>query len=188
MLQGLRLSLMHGMAASAAILLAYLACEGMHEITHLWLSHVLPHMHAVFLPFGVLVLLGWVYGWLAVPLAVPAALLSLQAIVGVGGMTADLVGATVVKVVSVPLAFTLFRLSGVHVRGEGRVANWRCVVKVGLLASILGNGTLALFRLWGGDGLAGTAEVMLMALAADVSGMIAVLLVAMLGFRLLRQV
>ena len=187
MLTGLRLGALHFGVASGAMLLAFLSCEGIHEVTHLWLHHVMPHMHAVFLPFGVLILLGWVYGWLMVPLALPAALLSAYWAVGSGGMTGAIVAITAAKVLSVPLAFSMFRVMGQDVRGEGGAANWRCVVMVGLFASVLGNLPRAVLGPLGADTVAEAARAMLTATSADMAGLIFVMLVAMLFFRLARH-
>lgn len=187
MLQGLRFGAVHSIVASLAMLIAFLACEALHEVTHLWLDDHAPHMHAVFVPFGVLVVLVWMYGWLSVLLVLPAALLSVYLMVGGAGMTVTIISIAVLKVLSVPLAFSLFAALGRDVRGDGRAANWRCVVMVGLCASVLGNVPRVVAGPMGGDSLAEMAQAMLTATAADIAGLIMVMMVVMLAFRLARH-
>ena len=187
MLQSLQSGVRHSVLASLAMLIAFLACEGLHEITHLWVDHAEAHMHAVFVPFGVLVLLGWIYGWLSVLLVLPAALLTVYWIVGAPGMTATIVSIAVMKVLSVPLAFSIFAAFGRDVRGDGRAANWRCVVMVGLCASVLGNVPRVVAGPLGGETATEMARAMLTATAADMAGLILVMMVVMLAFRMARQ-
>lgn len=186
-LHGMHLGLLHFMVASCAMVLAFVTCHGLHEINQIWLQQIAPRMHSVFLPFGVMILLGWVYGWLALPLILPAALLSVFWIVGGEAMTGIIVFITVVKVLSVPVTFALFRWGGMDVRGEGGMANWRGVVMVGLVASVLGNVPRATVGPFGGGSVVEMTAAMLTATAADVAGLIAVMLIVMLCFRLARR-
>lgn len=187
-LRGMRLGLQHFLVATAAWVLAFLTCEGLHEISQLWLHQILPRMHSVLLPFGVMVVLGWVYGWISLPLILPAALLSAVWMVGIDGMTGTIVFVTVMKVLSVPVTFALFRWMGMDVRGEGAMANWRGLVMVGLVASVLGNVPRATVGPYGGGDIATVTEAMLTAMAADMAGLIAVLLLVMLYFRVMRRI
>lgn len=102
-------------------------------------------------------------------------------------MTWVIAAITATKVLSVPLTFALFRAMGQDVRGEGGAANWRCVVMVGLFASVLGNVPRVAVGPFGGEGAVEMARAMLTATAADMAGLIFVMLVAMLFFRLARH-
>lgn len=187
MLHSMRWGAVHFITASAALLLAFMSCEGLHLVTHLWVDDLVPHLHSVFLPFGALVLLGWVYGWLAVPLTLPATMLICYWIVGGEGMTLDIMTIGAIKVVSVPVAFSLFAASGQDVRGESGGANWRGLVAVGLVASAIGNVPRVFLSPMNFEGAVELSRAFVTMTAADTAGLLAVLLVAMLMFRLARH-
>ncbi len=177
------------MVASSVVLMAFVLCEGLRGVQTLLLPMAVANLHAVFLPFGAVVLLTWVYGWLAVPLMLPAAVLGLGFMAGVQALTPLNVALLTAKVVAVPLSFDLCRHLGLDARGEGRAANWRVLVGVGLVSSVIGNLPRVMvgpcctgFSPWG------RFEAFVTVTAADVAGLLLVLLVAMGLFRVLRQV
>ena len=187
MLHSMRWGAFHFLVASAALWLAFLGCEGLHRISYLWLDGMATHLHAVFLPFGALVLLGWVYGWLAVPLTLPAAMLISYWVVGGEGLSAAVIAITTIKVLSVPVAFSLFSASGLNVRGEGGGANWRGLVVVGLVASVIGNLPRVFLSPRNFQGVEELSRAFLTMTAADTAGLVGVMLLSMLVFRIARQ-
>jgi hypothetical protein len=91
-------------------------------------------------------------------------------------------------VVAVPMSFDLFRRAGLDARGEGRAANWRVLMAVGLVAALIGN----VPRVMAGPCCTGFSLLDRMAAyvtvtAADIGGLMLVLLGAMGLFRLLRH-
>lgn len=188
MREGVRLTALHFMLVSGLILLAFALCEGVQGLREVVLPDLTSRLHAVFLPFGAMVLLTWVYGWMAVPLMLPAATLAVGAIIGLAGLNAVVLGVLTAKVVAVPVGFDLFRRAGLDARGEGRAANWRVLVAVGLVAALIGNvPRVVAGPCCGGFSIEERVMAYVTVTAADMAGLIVVLLGMMGMFRVLRQ-
>ena len=173
--------------ASGAMLLAFALCEGVHELMQMGPS-LRPHPHALFLPHGVVVLFAWMYGWAAMPLLYPAALLSVWLMAGPIALDPVVMGVLGAKLIAVPLAFDIFRLGGMDARGAGTAASWKVLVAVGLLGAILGNvPRVAVGPCCGDLSLGERLLTYTNTVAGDMAGLIAVLVAVMLFFRALRQ-
>lgn len=189
MLRDLRQAALHFGIASGLMIVAFLLCQGLHELSrHIAHGAMQSRMHAVFLPFGVTVLMVWVYGWVAMLLVLPAAILSAGLILGLEGLTGLVLLVLVAKFLAVPVAFALFRVMGMDVRGEGRDADWKGIVLVGLAGALIGNvPRVAIGPCCGEMPMLARVEPFLMATAADMAGLVLVLLAAMTFFRMLRH-
>lgn len=174
-------------AVSGAMLMAVFLCDGLHHLAYLD-RHFAPHPHAVLLPHGVVVIAAWMYGWRAVALVFPAVILSGLMLAGALVLQPLVFALLLVKLIAVPLAFDLFRLAGLDARGVGCAANWKVLVAVGLLGSVLGNLPRVMFGPCCG-GLEGweRAAAFVDLVAADMAGMVLVLVAVMLFFRALRH-
>jgi len=188
MRETMRFTAAHFAMASALILLAFALCEGMQGLREVILPDPSSRIHPIFLPFGAIVLLTWIYGWAAMPLVLPAWVLAVGVIAGSAGLTWTLLGVLAVKIAAVPVSFDLFRRAGLDARGEGRAANWRVLMMVGLLAALIGNvPRVAMGRCCEGFSLTERMSAYVTMAAADVAGLLLVLLGAMAVFRALRQ-
>lgn len=188
MRNAVRFTAVHFSMVSALILLAFALGEGVQGLREVVLPQVGSQLHAVFLPFGVMVLLTWVYGWMAVPLMLPAAVLAVGTILGISSLSLTVLGVLAAKVVAVPLSFDLFRRGGLDARGEGRAANWRVLMAVGLVAALIGNVPRVMAGpCCGGFSLGERMAAYVTVTAADIAGLMLVLLGAMALFRVLRQ-
>ncbi|MES2843527.1 MAG: hypothetical protein V4804_08135 [Pseudomonadota bacterium] len=181
-------SLQHISVGSGLVLMAYGLSEAIHPYIHPQaLYQVFGTFKLVYLPLGVLVLLGWVYGWFAVPVALPASLLSARLILGADGFTLTTALLITLKVCAVPLTFDIFRLCGIDSRGVGQGLNWRVLFLIGLVASVFSN----LLRFWLGCCGTLTADQLLLsytgAVIGDMVGLVVVMVGAMLFFRALRH-
>lgn len=141
----------------------------------------------VYLPHGVLVLLAWFYGWLSVPIVLPATVLSVWLLRGTDALTAMVFLLVAIKCVAAPLAFDLFRLAGIDARGPGQALNWRVLFLIGLVQSVISNQA----RFWLGCCGDLSADQLMLAFSGsvlgDMVGLLAVMLGAMFFFRALRQ-
>jgi hypothetical protein len=93
----------------------------------------------IYLPHGVQILLTWVYGWMVVPIVLPAALLATYLVVGPEAFGPSMLLVAALKVVTTPLTFDLFRMAGVDARGQAMALNWKVLFLIGLLASVFNN-------------------------------------------------
>lgn len=178
---------LHFGIVSGAVLATVALCIGLHDLSHLG-QYAPPHPHAVSLPFGLLVILTWIYGWTVMPMVVPASLLSAWLVVG--SMVFDPTNLAILgfKLVAVPLVFDLLRWSGLDARGVGPAANWKMLVAIGLLGSMLGNVPRPMLgpcctTMDSGARLIAYWEMVV----GDMAGLILVLLAVMLVFRALRH-
>jgi hypothetical protein len=136
----------------------------------------------------VMVLLAWVYGWLAVPIVLPATIASVWLLRG-SEIFYDpaLLTLITLKVIAAPLAFDLFRLGGIDARGGGQGLNWRVLFLIGFVQSVFSNQA----RFWMGCCGELTADQLLRAFAGsligDMLGLLIVMVAAMLFFRALRR-
>ena len=142
----------------------------------------------IYLPHGVMVLLAWVYGWLAVPIVLPATIASVWLLRG-SEIFYDpaLLTLITLKVIAAPLAFDLFRLGGIDARSGGQGLNWRVLFLIGFVQSVFSNQA----RFWMGCCGELTADQLLRAFAGsligDMLGLVVVMTAAMLFFRALRK-
>lgn len=178
---------LHFGMASAAMLAAFALCEGLHQLTQMGPS-LRPHPHALFFPHGVVVVFAWMYGWAAMPLLFPAALVSVWFMAGPIALDPVVLAILGAKLMAVPFAFDLFRWAGTDVRGGEAAASWKMLVAVGLLGAILGNvPRVSVGPCCGDMALGERLATYLDTVAGDMAGLIIVLLAVMLFFRVLRQ-
>lgn len=141
----------------------------------------------IYLPHGVMLLLAWVYGWMAVPIILPASLLAVWLLRGEDAFGSMLLTLTLLKSVAAPLAFELFRLGGIDARGAGQGLNWRVLFLVGLVQSVFSNQA----RFWLGCCGELSADQLLLAfsgsLIGDMMGLVFIMIGAMFFFRAMRQ-
>lgn len=188
MLNAMRFTAVHFSVVSGLILLTFALSEGVQSLQAVVMPQVASQLHAVFLPFGAMVLLTWIYGWMAVPLMLPAAVLAVGAIVGVSSLSWTLLLVLAAKVTAVPVSFDLFRRGGLDARGEGRAANWRVLMAVGLVGALIGNVPRVMAGpCCGGFSMSERMAAYVSVTAADIAGLMLVLLGAMALFRALRQ-
>ena len=173
--------------ASAAMLLAFAVCEGINDL--LYAEQVLlPSPHAVLLPYGVLVICAWMYGWAVLPLLFPAALLSVFLLAGDMAFDPLNVVLLLAKLTAVPLAFDMLRWAGRDARGPGTAANWKMLVVVGLVGSALGNVPRVAFGpCCETMGPSAQLRTYVDVVASDMAGLIVVLVAVMRFFRALRH-
>ncbi len=181
-------AVLHFLIGSALVIAAY----GLSDLIRTYLHpralfDVFGAFTLIYLPHGVLVLLAWFYGWLAVPVVLPATLLSVWLLRGPAMFEPALLLLIVIKVVAAPLTFDLFRLGGVDARGAGQALNWRVLFLIGLVQSVFSNQA----RFWMGCCGELTADQLLLAfsgsLIGDMVGLLVVMLGAMFFFRAMRR-
>lgn len=141
----------------------------------------------IYLPHGVMLLLAWFYGWMAVPIMLPASFVAVLLLRGTAALEPMILTLLVLKVVAAPLAFDLFRLGGIDARGPGQGLNWRVLFLIGLVQSMFSNQA----RFWLGCCGDLSANQLLMAFAGsvigDMAGLLVIMMAAMFFFRALRQ-
>lgn len=178
---------LHFGVTSAAMLVAFAVCEGVNDLMRMGQA-MLPAPHALFLPYGVLVICTWMYGWAALPMLFPAALLSVFLMAGGIAFEPLIVALLLAKMIAVPMSFDMLRLAGRDARGAETAANWKMLVVVGLIGSVLGNVPRVAFGpCCGGMDLAGLLHTYADVVASDMAGLLGVLVVVMLFFRALRH-
>lgn len=188
MQQRLLQPIIHFGVGTFLVLAAYGLSDLLERIIHpqLWFD-IFGTFQLVYLPHGVGVLLTWVYGWLAVPILLPAALLSVFLLVGSDGFGPNIAALVTLKVLAVPLTFEIFRLGGIDARGSGMALNWRVLLLIGLMGAVLNN----LIRYWMGCcGMLSGQEMLLGftgSIIGDMVGLGVVMIGAMLFFRALRR-
>lgn len=138
----------------------------------------------IYLPHGVKILCAFLYGWKTVLLLGPAVLIHAFAGAGIEGAPQPLyVLGVFLILVTAPLAFTVMRVFGIDVIDNATLAmNWRVLLFVGLVSAvmnafvihILGYSILPTQQHLGG---------MLRVVAGNMLGLLAVMLMAMLGMR-----
>lgn len=179
----------HLLLVSGLIGLAFLACHGLHLLemdgVH---AHDRPEVHMIFLPHGMYVLLAWVYGWMMVPLVLPALLVSAALMVGPDHMSPIVALLAVVRLVTVMAAFELLRLLGRDARGDHGQAGLVALFAGGLLSSAAFN----VPRMFYGpccEVMTGAERAVAYATAvgADLAGLMLVMVGAMFLFRALRH-
>lgn len=186
-MERLKLPAVHLAIGTALVLMAYGLSQLLDRLVHpQMLFDIFGTFQLIYLPHGVQILLTWVYGWLAVPLILPASLLSVWLIVGSENYTLTTMILSTLKVVAIPLTFEMFRLSGIDARGKGMSLNWRVLFLIGLVAAVINN----LLRYWLACCGTLTADELLLsytgAVIGDMVGLTVVMFGAMLFFRALR--
>ena len=147
--------------------------------------HYLPAIAAyamlLFLPHGVRVLTAWLYGWCAVFLLAPAAILTQLWLFGWDSMTLDKALGNAVGICSASIAFALLRFSGR--RSEDytpKGLDWLLVLTASVIASLINSvGTNFFFG--------GTQASAVSYLIGDVSGTIILMILLAAVFRTLRR-
>lgn len=179
---------LHLLVASALVIASYGLSDLLRDVLHpQFMFDVFGTFSILYLPHGVLVLLAWFYGWLSVPLVLPASILSVMLLRGGLDVAFSTLLLVTLKAVLAPLTFDLFRLAGIDARGPGQALNWKVLFLIGLVQSLFSNQ----LRFWFGCCGDLTADQLLRAFAGSVIGDMVGLLVVMLGamffFRALRQ-
>lgn len=180
----------HLVVVSLLVIAAFGLCEVLH-----WLDPTQgpgatrPEVHRLFLPHGVIVLLGWFYGWAMVPLVLPALLVCAAFVVGPEYMTPTVALLAVMRVVTVVLAFDLLRMVCCDARRDVGRRGLKGLFAVGLMASLVFN----LLRIRFGPccevmTLAERMQAYAVAVGADLLGLLIVMILAMLVFRVARRV
>ena len=135
----------------------------------------------LFLPHGVRVLTAWLYGWRALLLLAPSALLTHAYLFGSAGFTGSYFVAALFGVFCATFSFWLFSRFGMDFRvGHVRIASWREVLLAGSFASVINvAGSWHFF----GFGLR-TASAYFF---GDLCGLLSAMLLLMMAFRLFRK-
>lgn len=183
----LRTQAVHLAVGTALVLMSYGLSQFLHSVIHpQLLFDIFGSFQLIYLPHGVQILLTWVYGWMAVPVILPGALLAVWLILGPDAFGPSQVLLVTLKVAAIPLTFDLFRMAGIDARGRGMALNWRVLFLIGLVAAIFNN----LLRYWLACCGELTADELLLgytgAVIGDMVGLTVVMFGAMLFFRALR--
>jgi uncharacterized membrane-anchored protein YitT (DUF2179 family) len=135
----------------------------------------------LFLPHGVRVLAGWLFGWRSIVLIAPASLYAHWLNLGAGGFSVIGIAGAMSGVVCAALSFWALAKLGMDFRTSSKQAvNWRNVMLAGSFASFVN--TVGMGLVYRND-----PSVMAGYLVGDISGMFACLLMLMLVFKLLRH-
>ncbi len=181
--------IMHFLIGSALVLASYGLSDLVKDSIHpQFLFDLFGTFTIIYLPHGVMVLLAWVYGWMAVPIVLPATVLSVWLLRGPEALEPAILVLITLKVIAAPLVFDLFRLGGIDARGVGQRLNWRVLFLIGLVQSTFSNQA----RFWLGCCGDLTSDQLLRAFAGsmigDMLGLLVVMMAAMFFFRALRRV
>lgn len=141
----------------------------------------------IFLPHGMKLILTWMYGWLAVVIMLPVSAGAALVLLGATHSPPTMTALVLLKVMSMPVAFEAFRLSGLDLRGRDHALNWKVLFLVAFLSAVLN--AVGRQALGCCTGLAATEVVpsIVGAMLGDMLGAVAVMLTAMMVFRLVRQ-
>lgn len=181
--------LFHFLIASGLLLASFAMCEFFHlfDPTHRH-PHPRPEVHLLFVPHGMIVLLAWIYGWIMVPLLLPAMLLSSAYIVGPEHMTPTVALLTLSRLVLVMIAMEAMKLVCCDARRDGGRAGVMALFAAGTLATLTFNVLrMAYSPCCEAMTLAERVMTYAMAVAADLAGLLVVMLGAMFLFRALRH-
>ncbi len=136
-------------------------------------------------PHGAKILIAWMMGWASVVVVLPVAIL-MKLVLQDGHLTRADAVVSVLGALAGPVAFDLFLWAGFDLRRNGgHRVRWQGITLVGLVASVLKLfGACLLMQLCG---MRSTTPVeQLSYLAADTVGLILLLLILMLAFRIRR--
>lgn len=175
-----------------ALLLPFLTISVSYLVAYLLAIYVLlpfqsaytPQLAAyaslLFLPHGIRVLTAWLYGWKAIPLLAPAALLTHWMNLGADGFTVVGIIGVFSGIVCAVVTFWGLARAGMDFRlTADRRANWRDIMLAGSIASVIN--TLGMG--WAFDHNFATLGGYLI---GDISGMFACMFALMLLFKVLR--
>lgn len=178
---------LHFVIGSALVIGAYGLSDLVRDIPHpRALFEIFGAFTLIYLPHGVMVLLAWFYGWLAVPIVMPATFVSVWLLRGSSVFEPTLILLTLLKIIAAPLAFSLFRLGGLDARGAGQALNWRVLFLIGLVQSLFSNQARFWLGCCGELSFSQTVLAFAGSVIGDMTGLLVVMLGAMLFFRALR--
>lgn len=177
----------HFAIGSALILGAYGLSDLLDRFIHpQMLFEIFGSFKLVYLPHGVQILMTWVYGWMVVPIILPAALLATFLIVDPENFRPAILLLATLKVIAIPFTFDLFRLAGIDARGQAMALNWKVLFLIGLVASVFNN----LLRFWlACCGELSSSELLLSytgSIIGDMIGVTVVMVGAVVFFRAIR--
>lgn len=139
------------------------------------------HASILFLPHGVRVLTAWLYGWRALLLLAPSALLTHAYLFGTEGFSTNYFFAALFGLFCATFTFWLFAKLGMNFRqGQARLASWREILLAGSFASIINVAGTSYF--YGFEIQSASAYFV-----GDLGGLLAAMVVLMLCFRWLRR-
>lgn len=139
------------------------------------------HASILFLPHGVRVLTAWLFGWRALPLLAPSALLTHAYLYGTAGFSTGYFFAALFGVFCATASFWLLAKLGLEFRHSlSKLSSWREILLAGSFASVINVAGTWLF--YGLDFPSASAYFV-----GDVGGMVAAMLILMLVFRIWRK-
>ena len=135
------------------------------------------HASILFLPHGVRVLTAWLYGWRALLLLAPSALLAHAYLFGTQGFSTGYFFAALFGLFCATFSFWLFAKLGMDFRqGQARLASWREILLAGSFASVINVVGTSYF--YGFEIQSASAYFL-----GDLGGLLAAMILLMLGFR-----
>lgn len=135
----------------------------------------------LFLPHGVRVLVAWLYGWRAIILLAPGALLTHAYLYGVSGFSGGYFFAALFGIICATFSFWILAKIGMDFRHRGgRIASWRDVLIAGSFASMLN--AIGTTYFYGSDLRSASAYFF-----GDLSGLLIAMTLLMLVFRIQRK-
>lgn len=138
------------------------------------------HASILFLPHGVRVLTAWLYGWRALVLLAPGALLTHAYLFGTEGFYTSHFFAALFGIFCATCSFWLLAKLGLDFRlGQSRLASWREILLAGSFASVINVAGTSYF--YGFEIQSASAYFV-----GDLGGMLAAMFVLMLCFRWMR--
>lgn len=134
----------------------------------------------LFLAHGVRVLTAWLYGWRALFLLTPSALLTHAYLYGAEGFSSDYFFAAMFGIFCATSSFWLFAKLGMDFHQEqGRLTSWREILLAGCFASVINVTGISYF--YGFEIQSASAYFI-----GDLGGLLACMVVLMLIFRWIR--
>lgn len=135
----------------------------------------------LFLPHGVRVLTAWLYGWRALFLLAPSALLTHAYLFGTTGFSGGYFFGALFGIFCATLSFWLFAKLGMDFHQEqANLISWREILMTGSFASIINVSGTSYF--YGFEIQSASAYFI-----GDLGGLLACMVILMLGFRWLRR-
>lgn len=135
----------------------------------------------LFLPHGVRVLTAWLYGWRALVLLAPSALLTHAYLFGTAGFSGGYFFAALFGIFCATSSFWLFAKLGMDFHQEqARMISWREILLAGSFASVINVAGTSYF--YGFEIRSASAYFV-----GDIGGLVASMLILMLVFRVMRM-
>ncbi|WP_296420370.1 hypothetical protein [Pseudooctadecabacter sp.] len=139
-----------------------------------------PYVNLVFLPHGVRVLAAWLLGWRAIPYLYPSTYLCTLIFVEPTGLFGEAVIGPMIGLVATVFIFWVAKKLRPDLREAlDGPANWRDVMLIGCIASVV---NMTMIALGTGDWNLGIVGIFF----GDVTGMIACMVVLMIAFKAIR--